>query len=77
MVAALPPNRDRGGTSRLLPSHTTGRTGHVSGGSADSIRMIGTTRLERLFLACQRRVHPRGQAEPDLSPDAILPLHVR
>jgi hypothetical protein len=30
-------NRDRGGTSRFPPSHTTGRTGHVSGGSAEYV----------------------------------------
>src|SRR5215475_5293732 len=28
-------NRDRGGTSRFPPSHTTGHTGHVSSGSVE------------------------------------------
>jgi hypothetical protein len=33
-------NRDREGPHGLPPSHTTGRTGHVSGGSVDYVRVI-------------------------------------
>jgi hypothetical protein len=58
-------------------SHTTVRTGHVYGGSADSVRVLCAPQQERLLLACQLRVHPRHRTSPDTSPDANSLLHYR
>jgi hypothetical protein len=45
LAVLLPHNRDREGPRGLPPSHTTVRTGHVYGGSVDSVRVIHPTRV--------------------------------
>jgi len=58
IISSLP-NRDRDGPHGLPPSHTTGHTDHVSGGSADEIEVVYSPRPKRLLPLRQWPVHPR------------------
>jgi hypothetical protein len=61
-ASPLPPHRTYGSRLRRFGRHCQGETSPPP---------------ERRLPACQPRIHPRGRASPDPSPEAIAPLHDR